>query len=212
MVKALTDKPSWTLNLNQPWPELGELDIIEGVNSETHNNIALHTLEGCTINDGGDFTGWIDTYDCYVDAPNQHRNIGCKIIANQTGIYGNTFNEDGGGIYVIEWTSIAIQVWFFPRGNIPTDMVSDQPTPKSWGPPLAKFSGRCELDSFVRNQTLVLNTTFCGGWAGKVWETDPICSKKAKTCEEFVKMYPEEFVDAFWGINSLKTFQLSDSN
>ncbi|KAH7072571.1 beta-1,3-1,4-glucanase [Paraphoma chrysanthemicola] len=201
----------WTFEPNHPWPELGELDIIEGVNSQSHNNIALHTRKGCSISNGGDFTGWVDSYDCHWNAPNQNPNAGCKIIANQTNAYGDTFNMNGGGVFAIEWTSSAIQIWFFPRENIPANVVSDRPTPTSWGLPLAKFSGPCELDTFIRSQTLVFNITFCGGWAGKVWDADPICSKKAKTCEEFVKKYPEEFVHAFWGINSLKTFQWSTS-
>ncbi|XP_044722013.1 glycosyl hydrolases family 16 domain-containing protein [Hirsutella rhossiliensis] len=197
----------WTMAAHRPWPELGELDIIEGVNSQGHNNIALHTREGCQIANSGDFTGWVDTYNCYVYAPNQHKNIGCKIIADQPNVYGNAFNTERGGIYAVDWTSKAIKVWFFPRQSIPADIASGRPAPPTWGLPLASFSGACNIDSYVQNQTLIMNTAFCGGWAGGVWDEDPVCSQKARTCEEFVHMHPEEFQDAFWGINSLKVYE-----
>ncbi|KJZ72402.1 hypothetical protein HIM_08205 [Hirsutella minnesotensis 3608] len=197
----------WTMATHRPWPELGELDIIEGVNSQGHNNIALHTRQGCQILDGGDFTGRIDTYNCYVYAPDQHKNIGCKIIADQPSVYGDVFNAEGGGIYAVDWTSKAIKVWFFPRQSIPADIASSRPAPATWGLPLASFSGACDVDSYVRNQTLIINTAFCGGWAGGVWGEDVVCSQKAQTCEEFVQMHPEKFQDAFWGIYSLKIYE-----
>ncbi|KAF5329984.1 hypothetical protein D9611_010460 [Ephemerocybe angulata] len=34
----------WTVGL--PWPHLGEIDIIEGVNNQSPNNIVLHTTDG----------------------------------------------------------------------------------------------------------------------------------------------------------------------
>lgn len=201
---------SWTMASHRPWPEMGELDIIEGVNSQNHNNIALHTREGCEIINGGDFTGTVDTYNCYVYAPDQHKNIGCKIVANQSNAYGSVFNNEGGGIYAVEWTSTAIKVWFLRRRPIPSDIAYGRPTPATWGPPLASFSGACDIDSYIQNQTLIINTAFCGGWAGSVWHEDSLCGQKARTCVEFVRMHPAEFRDAYWGIHSLKVYEDGD--
>ena len=36
----------WTSGMK--WPDQGEIDIIEGVNKMTYNQMALHTLPGCT--------------------------------------------------------------------------------------------------------------------------------------------------------------------
>ncbi|PWI64380.1 hypothetical protein PCL_10518 [Purpureocillium lilacinum] len=105
---------------HRPWPEMGELDIIEGVNLKI--TTILRSIQGCEIINGGDFTGTVDTYNCYVYAPDQHKNIGCKIIANQPNAYGSIFNDEGGGIYAVEWTSTAINVWFLRRRLIPSDI------------------------------------------------------------------------------------------
>jgi len=32
-----------------PWPEMGEIDIIEGVNQQSVNAMALHTSAGCAV-------------------------------------------------------------------------------------------------------------------------------------------------------------------
>lgn len=37
---------SWMYGPN--WPASGEIDIIEGVNLNTHNSITLHTSPGCS--------------------------------------------------------------------------------------------------------------------------------------------------------------------
>lgn len=41
----------WTVG--PEWPSNGEIDIIEGVNSQQANSMALHTTPGCSINDLG---------------------------------------------------------------------------------------------------------------------------------------------------------------
>lgn len=42
--------------LGPSWPQTGEIDIIEGVNSGSTNTMSLHTSQGCTISeDNGRF-------------------------------------------------------------------------------------------------------------------------------------------------------------
>lgn len=162
----LTDY-SWMVGPN--WPDGGEIDIIEGVNSQTSNDMTLHTNSGCSITNTGNFSGSIATSNCDVDASGQSANAGCQITSGDSSTYGTGFNSNGGGVYATEWNSDAITIWFFPRGSIPSDISSGSPDPTGWGTPQASFSGSCDIDSHFQNQQIVsppfqtpnINTDFC---------------------------------------------------
>lgn len=190
------------------WPANGEIDIIEGVNSQSSNSMTLHTGAGCSVSNNGMFSGQILTPDCDVDAPGQSTNAGCQIQTSNTASFGTGFNSEQGGVYATEWTSEAISIWFFPRSAIPADIGSGTPDPSGWGTATASFSG-CEIDQFFNNNQIVFDTTFCGDWAGNVWSTDPVCSAKASTCQQFVQNNPSAFVNAYWSVNSLQVYQSS---
>ncbi|EXJ56597.1 endo-1,3(4)-beta-glucanase [Cladophialophora yegresii CBS 114405] len=197
----------WTVGPN--WPTAGEIDIIEGVNSQLANSMALHTGPGCSVANDGLFSGQVSTPNCDVKAAGQPGNAGCAILTPNDQSYGSGFNQGNGGVYATEWTSQAINIYFFPRGAIPSDLSSGaNPDPTGWGQPMASFSNSgCDIDEFFNDHQIVFDTTFCGDWAGAVWTTDPVCSSKAPTCEQFVQNNPSAFQDAFWTVNSLKVFQ-----
>ncbi|KAK5112446.1 hypothetical protein LTR62_004202 [Meristemomyces frigidus] len=188
------------------WPAGGEIDIIEGVNEQTSNDMTLHTSDGCSITNNEKFTGSITTPDCYVDAAGQPNNAGCQIGTTNTQTYGAGFNANKGGVYATEWTSSAISIYFFPRGSIPADITSGWPNPSGWGEPLAQFQGGCDIPSFFSDQQIVFDTTFCGDWAGNVWSSGS-CAPKASTCDAFVANNPAAFTEAYWSINALKVYQ-----
>ena len=144
---------SWMVGPN--WPDGGEIDIIEGVNSQTSNDMTLHTDDGCSISNTGNFSGSIATSNCYVDAVGQSANAGCQITSGDSATYGTGFNSNGGGVYATEWTSDAISIWFFPRGSIPPDITSGSPDPSGWSAPQASFSGSCDIDEHFQNQQIV---------------------------------------------------------
>ncbi|QDS67775.1 hypothetical protein FKW77_006451 [Venturia effusa] len=203
----------WTVGPD--WPMNGEIDIIEGVNSATTNAMTLHTRAGCSLssapvaeNAKQKFTGSIKTSNCDINAPGQGHNVGCGIGTQDTMTYGDGFNSEGGGVYATEWTGEAIRVFHFTRSNIPADILAGNPDPTTWGAPLALFSG-CDFGSFVKDQTIVFDTTFCGQWAGapEVWQADAVCSKKAATCADYVKNNPSAFAGAYWNVNSVKVYQ-----
>jgi len=196
----------WTLGPN--WPNNGEIDIIEGVNSGTSNSMTLHTSPGCSINSGG-FQGLIRTANCDVNAPGQGDNVGCGISASGGNTYGDPFNSAGGGVYATEWTSSAISIYFFSRSSIPSDITAGAPNPANWGLPMAQFAGSCDIASSFKNHSIVFDTTFCGDWAGQsgVWAADPVCSKKASTCNDYVSNNPADFAGAYWEVNSVKVYQ-----
>ncbi|PGH16028.1 hypothetical protein AJ79_02008 [Helicocarpus griseus UAMH5409] len=188
------------------WPEDGEFDIIEGVNRQKENAMALHTSAGCTVENNGLSSGKLVTTDCDVFSPNQPTNQGCLAEAPSSFSYGPEFNAIGGGVYATEWTSEAISIWFFPRFKIPSDIKDGNPNPSSWGKPAAHFTG-CDLDKYYKEQKIIFNTAFCGGWASGTWNSDKICTAKASTCEEYVQNNPEAFKEAYWSINYMKVFQ-----
>lgn len=149
--------PSWMLGTS--WPNNGEIDIIEGVNTQTSNSMTLHTSDGCTINDNG-FTGTLSTGNCYIDAAGQPINAGCGISNPDIYSYGSGFNFIRGGVYATEWTSTGINIWFFPRDSIPLDIIAGIPDPMLWGLPAAKFAGGCDINEHFDEMSIVSVTLF----------------------------------------------------
>lgn len=108
----------------------------------------------------------------------------------------------------MEWTSQHINVWFFPRNNIPSTIQSGEPDVSKFGQPMANFLG-CDLDNYFYNHAIVFDTTFCGTWAGETFNNDG-CS--ASSCVEYVAGNPSAFKDAYWSVNSVKVYQQSGSS
>ncbi|UKZ62921.1 uncharacterized protein TrAtP1_004152 [Trichoderma atroviride] len=192
----------WMVGPN--WPSSGEIDIIEGVNTQTSDSITLHTSAGFSVsNDGSNSGTQLLGSDC-------EGNNGCSQTTSDNQNYGDGFNAINGGVYATEWTSDHIAVWFFPRTGIPSDISSENPNPSGWGTPLAQFNPAdgSSIDDHFQNNQLVFDTTFCGDWAGNanVWNSNAECSALASTCQEYVANNPLAFVDAFWSVNSIKVY------
>jgi len=200
----------WTVGPG--WPNAGEIDIIEGINVDSSVHTTLHTNNGCTM--AGEstslFTGkWAQdahgpANNCYVNAPGQSANQGCS-INGLPNTYGAPFNAQGGGVYVTEWNSTLIRMYFFPRGSIPADITSGHPVPDSWGVPYAFFTlgSQCPANHF-HDHVVVINLTFCGDWAGNAFKGD--CPNDGD-CATFVRNNPTKFTEAYWLINYLSVFQ-----
>ncbi|KAI6212118.1 Beta 1,3(4)-glucanase [Aphelenchoides besseyi] len=187
------------------WPNNGELDIIEGVNTATVNGVAMHTNEGCQIRNSTNFTGQIIYSDCDVKAANQPENVGCSI---RGGPFGLAFNQQGGGIYATEWTREYVRVWFFSHSQLPSDIRALNPQPSNWQKPLAEFTNEeCDLDLHFRYQQIVFDVTFCGDWAAKVWTEDKECEATGQTCIEYVQHNSFVFNETYWLINSLQIYE-----
>ncbi|CAK4033977.1 glycoside hydrolase family 16 [Lecanosticta acicola] len=147
----------WTVGGPSEWPQNGEIDIIEYTNTKTNNSMALHTRENCTIAGSGQ-TGKLLTNDCGKDLGV----AGCYVAPNKSDSAGSSFNSIGGGVYAMEWTSVAIRIWFFPRLAIPANVRSPNPDPALWGLPDANFeSSDCDIDSYFFNHSILFDTEFC---------------------------------------------------
>ncbi|KAI0117085.1 glycoside hydrolase family 16 protein [Daldinia grandis] len=191
------------------WPSGGELDIIDGANTAQRNLYSAHTTTGCKSPSAG-FTGKQGRANCSPTLDN----TGCNTVSppSDTTSYGDAFNAEGGGVYALEWDSEDLKLWHFPRSEIPDNIVYAHvlgPDPSTWGPPQAVFGGSsCSPDQHFFNMSLVLNTNFCGDYAGKIWGEADQCNRLAPTCEEFVAGNPDSFQGAYWDINFIDVYQM----
>jgi len=188
------------------WPLSGEIDIIEGVNNQATNQITLHTAPGCTIaNPNSQFGTNTLSNNCNAGSAFE----GCSVSTGNPTNFGAGFNSVGGGTYAMQWASSGIYVWFWQRGQVPGDILADEPNTWGWGQPLATFEGAgsgCDFNQMFKSQNLVFDTTFCGAWAGQAWSGSQ-CAGLAPTCEDYVALNPGAFTEAFWAIESVKVYQ-----
>ncbi|KAH0400191.1 glycoside hydrolase family 16 protein, partial [Aureobasidium melanogenum] len=195
----------WTLG-DSTWPAHGELDIIEGVNMASTNQIAAHTAPNCTMKFQNQ-TGWANGYDCAVSTGGA---AGCATGSNDQTSYGDGFNANGGGVYAMQWTSEFMKVWFFPRNAIPASISSGSPSPSlDFGTPVGNFDGgSCDIDSHFINHRMIFDTTFCGDWAGSVYSSTscPLAGSGGNGCVDYVAGNPSAFTEAYWEVNYIKVF------
>jgi len=189
--------PAWWL-VGPNWPSGGEIDIIEGVNKGTVDQSTLHTNAGCNMNNESStlYTGHMVSKNCL-------GNSGCGITGSSNS-YGAPFNGARGGAYVTEWTPNFIRMFYFPRNGIPGDLSGANPNPNNWGKPFAHFAlgGECPSSHFKDN-TMVINLTFCGDWAGATFGSN--CPGLGN-CGDYVKNNPQAFTEAYWLINYVSVY------
>ncbi|QDS68056.1 hypothetical protein FKW77_009771 [Venturia effusa] len=223
----------WTTH-DKDWPILGEIDIVEVFNNDPFNKMTLHTS-----NDSSPFTiagdgesGVLLGNDC--SASNGNGSTGCSVQDQNPLSAGDQFNRQGGGLYVLEWTSQFIRIWFFDRSSIPASISQGKPDPDTFGPaanyvePAANFqsleNGTGLIDDHFGDHNIVINIDFCGDLAGQFW-CDGNCASEGdkaacgsdhfadgsripkELCADFVANNPELFVDAYWEINSIKVYR-----
>ncbi|KAF2088080.1 glycoside hydrolase family 16 protein, partial [Saccharata proteae CBS 121410] len=196
----------WMVGPN--WPSAGEIDIMEGANTQSTNSMTLHTSSGCEIGSSSGFAGTMSTDNCFVNAAGQDENAGCGISDTDEFTYSG-FNENKGGVFAteIDPDNNAISIWFFSRSSIPSDITSGNPDPTSWGQPRASFNSGCDIAEHFQDLQIVFDLTFCGSWAGSAWSSDSTCAAMSDSCDAYVESNPSAFTDAYWTINSLKVYQ-----
>lgn len=151
-------------------------------------------------------TGSVGLPNCDVKAEGQPANTGCTVKDSNGNSYGAGLNNAGGGVYAMRWEKeTGIQIWFFTRGSIPSDIKSGAtPTPEKWGNPVADypFGGNCAASMF-NSMKIIINLTFCGDYAGlpSVYQGCP------GDCKSYVQNNPKAFDNAYWDINYLKVYQ-----
>lgn len=227
----------WTVHNNPDveWPGAGEIDIVEVWNNSPLNKMTLHArnnLSGCTQSGYGE-TGILLANNCSaID------NSGCTVQDQNRLSAGDAFNANGGGVYVLEWSSQFIRIWFFDRQSIPAGITQGKPDPDTFGPPSNEYiepaanfqsypNGSCPVDEHFFDHNIIINIEFCGNLAGASWcDSDCASSSDIATCgpnddseaykvrtmercAEFVATNPKVFIDAYWEFNSIKVYQQS---
>ncbi|TDL28057.1 hypothetical protein BD410DRAFT_894166 [Rickenella mellea] len=197
----------WTLSKAGPWPQGGEIDIIEGANSQPQNMASLHTTSGCSVAQNRSQTGLAVSTACDASVNN---NQGCGTSFSKPGSYGSQFNIMGGGWYVMQRTAQdGISVYFWSRNDARVPAVVKYGAPlivldPTWGAPEAYFpKDSCDYSTHFDAHQIIFDLTFCGDWAGNTFASSN-CGKG--TCEDFVNTNPKAFVNAYWEIDSLRVY------
>ncbi|KAF4335377.1 Concanavalin A-like lectin glucanases superfamily [Fusarium beomiforme] len=153
----------WTTATTSTWPQQGEVDIIEQANNAQNNQMSLHISNkqgSCVASSSSQMTAKKDRWgDCTQEAQG-----GCDANDPRTTFFGSGFNNNGGGVYAMEWTASHVRIWFFPRNSIPNGTsgpLGSSPVPSRWGTPTTSFEG-CDFDAHIKKQHIVIDTTFCG--------------------------------------------------
>ncbi|KAL5532313.1 hypothetical protein ACEPAF_5882 [Sanghuangporus sanghuang] len=185
------------------WPVDGEIDIFENVNLAQYNRYALHTTDGCKHPDNSSSTsietGTLISTDCY-NATNG--NQGCVVEDPSTTSYGDDFYENGGGVFAMLWNDDGIKMWFFNRSSIPSD-IEDSPDPDNWTTPTANWpNSSCDVSQFFGAQTITLDITLCGNYAGSASVYEETCSG---TCTDLIQE-PSNYDTAYFEINYVRVF------
>ncbi|KAJ5179952.1 hypothetical protein N7492_003162 [Penicillium capsulatum] len=191
-------------SVGKSWPEDGEIDILEGVNLQDHNEVVMHTSGTCSLQHEG-MSGAINATGCGTELGP----VGC-VIEGEKGSYGTSFNKQGGGVYALEWTEEHLKIWFFPRHSIPPSITSGHPDVNKFGTPMALVKEGCDVANVFKPQSFIFDTTFCGDWAGGVFGKSgcPMTDADSfQSCHNFVAHHPEQFKETYWEINSLKIYQ-----
>lgn len=209
--------PAWWTN-GPNWPAGGEIDIVEGISNYTNNQATIHTNPGCSLSSSNPST--LGITGTVVGGTNcaaaQTNNEGCGVRSSSSVSFGAPFNNNGGGVYAMSWSSDGISVYFFPRGSIPGDIVNETPVPSGWGQPMAHWpASQCDPFKFFYDNVVIFDTTLCGDWAGGVWGSSGIpgqeqsCAQRTgySTCEAFVRANGASFQEAYWEVQSVKIYQ-----
>ncbi|KAK1921820.1 concanavalin A-like lectin/glucanase domain-containing protein [Papiliotrema laurentii] len=204
----------WTQGPN--WPAGGEIDIMEGVNNQTTNQMALHASDtGCVASTSASMSGNLTQSACSKDASS---GAGCTIVDSATNSYGAGFAAAGGGVYVCEFGDEGVKIWFFTRSAVPsavTDSAQSIDT-GSLGTPVAFYpSSSCDVDKYLGPQTLTIDITLCGDWAGLDSILQETCGALAtdQTCyTTYVINQGDNYSTAYFELNYINVYSSASTS
>ncbi|EXJ94108.1 hypothetical protein A1O1_02501 [Capronia coronata CBS 617.96] len=211
----------WLLGSGAPWPQAGEIDIMEGINTQSVNKMVLHADTGVSVfnvtgqqhSNNTQMRGTMTSLDCSLDTAG---NSGC-VAEGSWKDFGTDYNAAGGSVIATEFNSDGIKIWNFQRDSVPEDIASGMPSPQnfsgSWGPPDAMFvnsGNKTTFDDHFFNLKIIFNTALCGDWIERTWNSSE-CASLAPTCRDYVANNPQVFKDAYWAIGGVQVYQQPNS-
>jgi hypothetical protein len=208
------------------WPGGGELDILEQTNFSPTNLVSIHGGPNCQVTSALESTNFAggNVYgpdsklrsvcggkgcksDNIDDGSNPLKRPSCPSAAVESagnsqivvpGGFGEDFNKNKGGVYVVQWVpKETIKVWFYPNNLFSKDYLgqskgplSSNPDPSTWS--VEDKTYRTLVASYILNdkdaindacdinfQSIIINITMGGGWAGAVMPE--YCNVQAKS-------------------------------
>ncbi|KAI0674444.1 concanavalin A-like lectin/glucanase domain-containing protein [Trametes maxima] len=151
----------WTKGPN--WPYDGEIDIVEGINLMSANQMAVHTTQGCVTSGDIIQSGTIGDRDC-------SQGSGCTVHETKPNSFGKSFGDNGGGVWATQYDVQGIFIWYWPRADVPAELTSNASSIdiSKWGTPSAAFpvTPQCNVTQFFTPQQIVIDIALCGDWAG----------------------------------------------
>ncbi|KAK4686775.1 hypothetical protein P7C73_g3342, partial [Tremellales sp. Uapishka_1] len=200
----------WSENVAETWPEGGEIDTFEGVNNQVSNQMALHTESGCSLTASSSaYTGIVNATDCDYSA---NDNSGCGVTVDNSASYGAAFASAGGGAFITELSETGISIWFFSRTDIPSAVTNANASidTRELGTPSAFWSNTgCNIQNYFKAQSLILDITLCGSWAGQsaiLASTGCSALTGTETCYETYVLDGANYADAYFEIKSIKVY------
>lgn len=167
--------------------------------SDVRNQYTFHTgpnqvcnvpNQAPSVNGHPAFTGTVMNTDC---SSSPSSDTGCTFHDTDNSSYGQGFLSAGGGIFALLRNADGLRIWHFGRQSIPGDVLAGQPDPDSWPSPNAFLSANdCNVDSFFSSQTVILDTTICGGWANSDYPGSGCpgtCTQQVTSGNNFVSAY-----------------------
>jgi len=200
----------WSRGAGVNWPAGGEIDIFEGINLATRNQMSLHTTAGCTQPQGVTQTGTQGNTNCDYS---QNGNAGCIVQDSNTASYGAAFAQAGGGVWVTEFAETGINIWFFNRPSIPAALSTNSVDTSALGTPSASYpASSCNPTTHFTKQQIVIDLKLCGVWAGNpstLQESCPALQTNQTCYTTYVINNNSNYNQAYYEIKSLKIFATS---
>ncbi|OCF44784.1 endo-1,3(4)-beta-glucanase [Kwoniella heveanensis CBS 569] len=206
----------WTQGPN--WPTGGEIDIFEGIHMRKQNMMALHTngtVAECKIDRSKSMSGRIDSEDCNQDVNN---GSGCTVFDNNEQSYGEAFSQAGGGVYVTEWSTDAIRIWFIARSAVPSSLTltAENIDTSTLGTPVAEYSSStCDIEKLFLPQTLTINIVLCGDFASLPALLEETCPALVgdKTCYTtyVIDDASATYANAYFELNYINVYSTNSS-
>ncbi|WVQ98328.1 hypothetical protein IAU59_005451 [Kwoniella sp. CBS 9459] len=200
------------------WPTGGEIDIFEGIHLRKQNMMALHTdgsVAQCKVDTSKSMSGRVDSEDCNQDVNN---GSGCTVYDNNENSYGEAFSQAGGGVFVTEWSTEAIRIWFITRSAVPSSLTLTSETidTSTLGTPVAEYSSStCDIEKLFEPQTLTINIALCGDFAGLPALLEQTCPALVgdKTCYTtyVIDDASSTYANAYFELNYINVFSTNSS-